>query len=91
MKLQGMRSYKNAPASFFEVKRDGTCGRRRANKAARAIEAHWEETKPEGASAKDLFHDLLADLWHWCEGQGLDFYEIAAEARATFKQERDQK
>jgi hypothetical protein len=56
----------------------------RAAWAAAAIEAFRDMTRTERA---DALPDLLADLMHWCDRNGIDFAEALEAARMHYAAE----
>jgi hypothetical protein len=57
---------------------------RRASNVVPAIYAYKDKV---GGDWCDVPHDLLSDLMHWCDGQGLSFEKFLETARRNYEAE----
>jgi len=89
--MSELKQYKHAPANFETIdpmydEDSGMCNRWRADRAADAIEAYWGDQGYEDFETQ--FKDLLNDLLHWCDGQGIDFDDVLERARRSYQEEQ---
>lgn len=60
----------------------------RASWAQHAIDAHGEITGATAAGDGDCnFADLLCNLMHWCDREGIDIHEALNDAHDLYRQE----
>lgn len=64
----------------------------RARWAAAALEAYAEQTRnnPADRDKAELLRDLLGDLMHYADEQGLDFTQELTWAEGNYEDERDE-
>ena len=89
--MSELKNYEHAPKNFHTldpmyVPEEGMCNRWRADRAADAIAAYWGKQGYE--ESETMFKDLLNDLLHWCDGQGLNFDDVLERARRSYLEEQ---
>ena len=89
--MSDLKQYDHAPKNFETIdpaydEESGMCNRWRADRAANAIEAYWGEQGSEEPETK--LKDLLNDLLHWCDGHGIDLYDVLERARQSYWEEQ---